>query len=189
MVIMENRVFRILLVLWFLALAFYGYRMVSLVDKANAMLEVANNFDAYKSLDAHYFGFTVQQAKQTLEALGEQALPQYKHIEEVEDFWYPIGYGILLCLTILLLGWRTTWPKLAILVASCMPLLAMFLDFYENHYIVQLIDQYPNLRNETVQTASKYNIWKWLFVTIACIEVVVLLIIRLMKKRKRTTAR
>lgn len=188
MVIMGNRAFTFLLVLWFLALAFYGYRTVSLVGKANAMLEVANNFDAYKSLDSHYFGFTVQQAKQTLDALGEQALPQYKYIEEVEDFWYPISYGLLLCLTILLLGWHIKLPKPAILVASFMPLLAMFVDFYENQYIVRLIDQYPNLLKETVQTASKYNTWKWLFVTMSFIDVVVLLIIHLVKKLKRTTA-
>lgn len=180
----NKRFFNLVLIIWFAALAFYGYRMLSLYATANSMLEVAENTDMFKPLDMHFFGFNNAEAEKSLRALGDKALPTYRYIEQVEDFWYPISYGILLCLTIILLGWKVHLPRTAVIVAACMPLLAMFFDFYENKFIVQLIDEYPNLLDETVQKASKYNTFKWLFVTIAIVDVLVLLVIKLVKKLK-----
>ena len=181
---MKNRSqYRWIWLLWVIALAWFTFNTVALSMASQAMLEVAHNFDAFKPLDLHYMGFTAADVERGFEALGPAAMAHYKHIEQVEDLWYPVSYTCLLSLTIVLLLKNSTRKRGVVLLLATIPFVALIADVYENHHIVQLIDAYPEIPQSAMKGAVAGNTVKWLSVTLSVGLVVILTLGKLLLKR------
>lgn len=125
-------------------------------------------------LDLFIVGIDRADALKALECMGQEGRDIYRAAEVREDAVYPISYGLLLAFTLWALsgfaGIRTKKGLLALL-----PFLAVAFDYVENAHIVQLIDQFPNLSEETVEMASLGNQFKWSFAFVSMALILILL--------------
>lgn len=140
------------------------------------MKAVAVDAACAKPLDLFLFGFTEAQAMEVFGCLGEAGRAVYRAGELSQDTVYPVSYALFLSFTLWALsGLMVTGRKRFFL--TLLPFVAMIFDFVENAYIVQLIDQYPELDASTLLKASVGNQMKWFFalVSIALIVVFALL--------------
>ena len=108
------------------------------------------------------FGYHTQEAKQVLEAFGEEGRKTYFFVDSVIDIAYPIIYTLF---NILLFGFflRQFFPKgTKYQWINLVPLITMLFDFGENIHILRLIRQYPDLHSSTVLMASVLGMIKWI---------------------------
>jgi len=159
--------------------------MVVMPAAQSQMKSASNDAECAQPLDLYYFGFTHADAYRALECLGESGRTLYRKVELREDAVYPISYGLFLSFSLFLLASDGGLRRKRWLLAF-LPWMAVAFDFMENHYIVLLIDQFPQLGSDIVRMASIGNQLKWFF---AAFSVLLLLwvatvsAIRLMRER------
>ena len=175
--------------LWFIALISYGYRSYAIVEKSNDMLASADSAEQFTALDLHYIGFDRDDVNTAFTALGDEALLKYMELEMNEDFYYPIAYAFLMCISMILLGSNRAIST-AFIVTSCVfPVLAMLADFYENYHIVKMIQMHWAVQETDLVKASLGNTIKWLNVTLSLGIIAFLLVFRLFLIRKSSIIR
>jgi hypothetical protein len=118
-------------------------------------------------LDVHPFWFTKAEALQALQAMGEQGRQQYIRFHKREDLIFPIVYGSFLALSLFLLNRKRLQKRKLIYLIPAVPLLAMMADLVENHHIVLLTRQFPDLNSVTVKIAAIANAIKWSSVSLS----------------------
>jgi len=130
-------------------------------------------------LDVHPFWFTEAEAMDALHAMGEQGRQQYIRFHKREDLIFPIVYGLFLSFSLFLLNRKRLQKSILIYLIPAVPLLAMMADLVENHHIVLLTRQFPDLNFVTVKIAAIANAIKWgsLIVSLAIIALLVVRIV------------
>jgi hypothetical protein len=160
--------------------------MPGLTEAINGAVE---NVACTKPLDLYLFGFSAEEASESLRCMGQASRGIYRAGEQRHDVFYPISYAAFFALSIYLLFTYCTGRKSLGLALALLPVLAMLFDFVENSSIVALIDQYPNLNPETVARASLANTVKWLFAFVSLSAIVVFSIWALVKRCSRRPSR
>jgi hypothetical protein len=137
-------------------------------------------------LDARATGYSPDEARQLLEALGEQGRAYYRNVQLWIDTVYPASYGISRGLALL---WLTSPGRafsrgpseLSRLGLGVVPLVVMVLDYAENLGISALLDAWPEVSRETVAWVSKVSTIKSMLG--AAVDVLVLLLLALTFRR------
>ena len=186
----KNRTSLLLWIFWgfMLILSFVMIRWIV----PNASSKVTKHADDPENailLDIKQFGFSMAEAFQALDAMGEEGRRQYIGFHRREDMVFPSVYGLFLTLTIyLLLRNRIKKNKLKYLILA-VPILAMLGDLTENHHVMMLINEFPGLSSRTVTIASIANSVKWgaLIVSLATLAILVVLniVILVLKSHSR----
>ena len=83
------------------------------------------------------------------------------------DRIYPFAYGILILFTLFALASFCTKKKWIVVVVSSLPLVIIVADFFENHFIVKLISEFPAISTDTIASFSFFNGAKWLLFFVA----------------------
>ena len=146
----------------------YFYMAGVVMSGASATINTAAA-DSYcsKPLDLCITGIDYHQSYLSLECMGEKGRSAYQQIETRQDVIYPIVYGLLFLFTLLCLSSYCTENKVVIVSCSVLPFVIVASDFLENHFIVKLIGEFPNLNPDTVNKLSVFNSAKWILFFIA----------------------
>jgi hypothetical protein len=128
---------------------------------ASAIQEAALTPGCAVPLDLFMNGLSQQEAFYTLECMGDKGRELYLQTAIRQDSIYPFSYGALLFFTLFLLSSYCTSNKKAIAACCVLPFLIIISDFIENHFIIELIEQFPLIENETVTRFSIFNQLKW----------------------------
>ena len=137
------------------------------------MMSVADDPHCAVPLDLMMFGISDEAALTHLACMGETGRAVYRAAELKQDTIYPLFYGAFLAFTLWALasfGGITRNRGLLVLL----PIIAVAFDYMENHYIVELIDQFPHLAEGTVDMASMGNQMKWSFAMLSMVMVLIL---------------
>lgn len=122
-------------------------------------------------LDVHPFWFTKAEALQALQAMGEQGRQQYIRFHKHEDLAFPFVYGSFLSFSLFLLNRKRIQKRRLMYLIPAVPLLAMMADLVENHHIVLLTTQFPDLNHGTVKIAAMANAIKWSSVSLSLLMI------------------
>jgi len=142
----------------------YAYMAAVVLPAASARIAaVAANPECAKPFDLYMTGFSAQEASENLVCLGQDGIDVYRNIELREDIWYPMIYALFLGLGIFIFGGYSTNKHGVHVYLSMLPLLTMAVDYGENTFILNLLDQYPAaiLDGDAVRIASVFNQAKW----------------------------
>lgn len=173
----KNRTSLLLWIFWIfmLSLSFVMIRWI-VPDASYKITNHANNPENAILLDIKQFGFSMAEAFQTLDAMGEEGRRRYLRFHKREDMYFPLVYGLFLALTIyLLLRSRIKKNNIKYLILA-LPVLAMLADLTENYNIMMLINEFPGLSSRTLTIASIANSVKWSAV-IASLGAITILVI------------
>jgi hypothetical protein len=177
--------------IWSALLVFYLFMAIYGMGEASKAIESkAKNATCARPLDLHLLGLNFQEAHLALDCMGNDGRVAYRQIEEREDIFYPISYGLFYAFTIYglasFLRRKTLWKW----IMAAVPLLVMISDFIENRFIVRLIDQFPAIESGVVENMSLLNTLKWsgFFITIALIVMLGILSLVFLLKGNRQIA-
>ncbi len=125
------------------------------------------------------FGFTPDQAYQSLEAYGEVGRQRYLLVESLADTAYPLVYTglFILILSTLLRGIFPESSRWSLL--NLWPLVAMLADYAENAGIISMLANYPNRLAGAAVWASSAGMCKWAAVASSAVIALVALVWRL----------
>ncbi len=114
-------------------------------------------------LDAR-FGFSAEEAYQTLLAFGENGRSAYLFMIAVIDTLYPVIYGLLLILTTSLFLNKGLSEYSIFRVLNLMAIDAVLFDYAENFSIIYLLVKFPDRTDGIARMASVFGIIKWMVV-------------------------
>ncbi len=131
------------------------------------------------------FSYTPETARQTLQAMGESGRAGYVHFSHMLDTPYPLIYTALFMIIIFLLV-KNLWPSSSRLRwLGLMPLAAMVFDFLENHSIISMIHNWPDVSDKMAETSSHFSSLKWSFVGLNAAIILCLLALWAFQRMKR----
>ncbi len=160
--------------LWVPSLVFFLYMAVIEMPKAGRHLEnVVENPTCASIPDLFLFGISMEAVTESLTCMGTAGIDKYIHIATHEDSIFPLAFGLFFALTLFFLISYTVEQKRIAWSLALVPVIAALADYYENMNMIQVASQFPDLDPEIVFKASVGNIWKWLFLTINTILLVV----------------
>jgi hypothetical protein len=149
-------------IVWIILVMLYMYMAGSVMSGASvAINSVAGDSSCSKPLDLIITGIDYNQSYSSLECMGSPGRNVYKEIAIWQDSIYPVVYGLLFFFTLLFLSSYCVRSKGIILSSCLLPVLIVIADFLENHFIVTLIDEFPNLNTGTIRMLSVFNSAKW----------------------------
>lgn len=156
-------------------------------NASSKVIDYACDPENAEILDIKQFGFSKAEAYQALEAMGEEGRGHYVSFHRREDLAFPFVYGLYLTLTVFLLLGRRWKPQIRYLILI-IPIIAMLADLTENHHVVMLVGEFPDLGRRTLILASSANAIKWgaLILTLLIIGILVVLKIISFIKRPET---
>ncbi len=125
------------------------------------MIDVRNNY----TLDEINNFFT------NLKSEGRQI---HRHATAVVDMVFPLGYGILFILISAFFLNKITHDNSNWLYLSLFPILLMLVDVKENFNTLNLLEKFPNLTKDMVQSAAKVTYIKSMLVN-ACLGLILIL--------------
>jgi hypothetical protein len=111
--------------------------------------------------------YSPEKIETLLQAYGSQARLYYLRYQ-FRDFLYPIVYGSFM-MGILVRLIRPTSMNFWIFV----PWFAVFFDFLENAFLRLIFYDYPQIVNDRVQIAAWMTSFKWLFVLISFVLMII----------------
>lgn len=114
-------------------------------------------------LDLH-FGFTANEAYETLEAFGEEGRTVYLEMLLMADTIYPLIYGLFLIFLASFFLKCILKPDYSFRVINLLAIDAVIFDFLENAGIVYMISQFPLRTDFVAGLTSVFNIMKWVMV-------------------------
>lgn len=127
-------------------------------------------------------GYTFAEVEQLFTVLGEQGRQLYTTLQ-VLDLIFPLAYGMTLTLALTGVITRLFPEGHTMEKAVSLPILGMIFDYLENITIATLIASYPNLSPLAVSIASIFTQLKWSFIILACVLLVLLAVLALIKKK------
>lgn len=127
-------------------------------------------------------GYTFAEVEQLFTVLGEQGRQSYTTLQ-VLDLIFPLAYGMTLTLALTGVITRLFPEGHTMEKAVSLPILGMIFDYLENITIATLIASYPNLSPLAVSIASIFTQLKWSFIILACVLLVLLAVLALIKKK------
>ncbi len=127
-------------------------------------------------LDLH-FGFSAEQAYDTLEAFGEKGRGVYLEMLLVADTIYPLIYGLFLIFLASFFLKRTLKPDHPFRFINLLAVDAAIFDFLENAGIAYMIHQFPLRADFVAGLTSVFNIFKWVMIGLAMVLVLVSMVI------------
>jgi len=143
------------------------------------IIDSADDPENAEILDVKRFGFTKAEAFLSLNAMGEEGRKHYVKFHKHEDLAFPIVYGLFLAFTLFLLNRKRIQKRRLMYLIPAVPLLAMMADLVENHHIVLLIRQFPDLDNITVKIAAMANSIKWGSVSLSLIMIALFAVVNI----------
>lgn len=118
-------------------------------------------------------GYSPNQVYQMIAAYGEQGRQHYILTTLTADLLYPLDYGLLLALLILV-SYRRAFPTGRLVrFLVWMPLLATAFDLLENACIVTMLASYPAQLILVAQLAGMFTLVKWALVLMSVVLVLV----------------
>ena len=127
-------------------------------------------------------GYTFADVENLFTALGEQGRQLYTTLQ-VLDLVFPLAYGMTLTLALTGVITRLLPEGHPMEKVVSLPILGMIFDYLENITIATLIASYPNLSPLAVSVASIFTRLKWSFIILACVLLVILAVLLLIKKK------
>lgn len=131
------------------------------------------------------FGFSAEQAYDTLEAFGEEGRAYYLEMLLVADTLYPLIYGLFLIFLASFFLKRILKPGNQFRIVNLLAIDAVLFDFLENAGIAYLISQFPLRSDFVAGLASAFNILKWVMVSASVMLVLVSMLLSILKLSKR----
>ena len=170
---------------WIIWIAiFIPYMYVANVVMPNIQRDIkaiADKPECAKALDIMMFGISMDAAEKSLTCMGEEGRMVYRSAEKLQDSIYPALYTLFFVFTLFSLGSYVFGGKKFYVYLLLIPFLGMAFDFYENHLIVNFIDQFPELSNSTIWSLSLANSIKWLLAFSNILMVLVFAVLSLIK--------
>ena len=127
-------------------------------------------------------GYTFADIEHLFAVLSGQGRQLYTTLQ-VLDLILPLALGMTLTLALTGVITRLLPEGHPMEKAVSLPILGMIFDYLENITIATLIASYPNLSPLTVSVASIFTQLKWLCIILACVLLVILAAIALIKKK------
>ena len=150
-------------IIWTILLVAYVYMAAYVMRGASESIgTVAPDPVCATPFDLQIFCVTQIEAQKTMECFGDEGRKIYRGIASHEDVGYPIAYGLFYAFTLFSLSSFCVGKKGITVVVTLIPLLTVISDLIENHYIIEMIKQFPVLRAETVSSMSLFNSIKWI---------------------------
>jgi hypothetical protein len=174
----KNRTSLLLWIFWgfMLILSFVMIRWI-VPNASSKVTKHANDPENAEILDVKPFGFTEAEAMNALHAMGEQGRQHYIRFHKREDLLFPFVYGSFLAFSLFLLNRKRIQKHKLIYLIPAVPLLAMMADLVENHNIVLLTTQFPDLESGTVKIAAMANAIKWGSVSLSLLMIALFAVI------------
>ena len=166
---------RIKLLIWLVLFVLYIFMAAFVMGGASkAINQTAAKPECAVPLDLYKSGASKEQIFTSFDCMGSAARTVYRGIETLQDVIYPLVYSLLFAFTIYCLTGYLSQNKLLIslLTATALPL--VIFDYFENFNAVKLVDQFPDLNQETVDSFSTFNQLKW-GLAFVCLGIIVLL--------------
>ena len=156
----RNILILLLLVLFMTFFVFPRYKAQIVPDEGPCILDLR-------------FGFSADQAYDTLEAFGEEGRAVYLEMLLVADAVYPLIYGLLLIFLASFFLKRILKPGNAFRVINLLAVDAVIFDFLEIAGIAFMIRQFPHRADFIAGLTSVFNMLKWIMVGLAVVLVLV----------------
>ncbi|MEM1359711.1 MAG: hypothetical protein AAGF89_16020 [Bacteroidota bacterium] len=99
--------------------------------------------------------YTLKDVNDLFGKLKAEGRAIHRHNSLVPDMIFPVSYGILFTLICVWFLIKITHPKSNWLYLALVPVVLILLDFKENVNTINLLDSYPNLTAEMVNSASR----------------------------------
>lgn len=135
--------------------------------------------DAGPSILDVRFGFSADDAYETLNAFGEEGRRKYLQMIAVADIVYPLIYGLFLIFLASFFLKRIMKASNEFRIVNLLAVDAVFFDFLENMSIMYMIHQFPVRVEFVAGMASVFNVLKYVMVLLAVILVMISMIIYL----------
>lgn len=177
-------------IIWSILLVVYMYMAAYVMRGASATIGVvATDPVCAIPFDLQIFGASQGEAQKTMECFGEEGRRIYQGIASHEDVAYPIAYGLFYAFTLFSLSSFCVRKKGITIVVTLIPLIIVISDLIENHYIIEMIKQFPVLRADTVASMSLFNSIKWalLFPTLLLTLIFSIWSVVILVKGRKTT--
>lgn len=114
---------------------FAGFFVLSLIFIFVLFPLTGRHYKGITTLDGNPWGFTVEDAKETLGKMSEQQLRVYRMQELLTDLLFPLVYGLGFAVAMVLLARYVGAPRWLVLL----PLAAALADYVENLSVVTMI--------------------------------------------------
>lgn len=148
--------------------------------------ELTEITNGHSILDMEMGGYTVDQAYQILDALGEEGRSfEMKYIIPL-DFPFPLAYGMFyfMILSTLAKGIFTKMKKPWLI--GLIGFGATLFDWLENIMIIQLLNNYPQRFQDVAQFANLFTRLKSAFTMISMCLIIIGLVVLIIKRRINT---
>lgn len=100
-------------------------------------------------------GYDLVEIQEFFTIIKQEGRASHKFATGVVDMIFPWAYGILFVLISAFFLKKITSPDSKWMYLSLFPVLLMIVDYIENFNTLELLESYPNLTAEMVDTASK----------------------------------
>ncbi|MCC2112930.1 MAG: hypothetical protein KDJ16_12920 [Hyphomicrobiales bacterium] len=144
--------------------------------------------------DLRFFGYSTDDARQFLAALGTEGRSFYRTIELILDSIFPMVYASTLALIgVLLVSGRFACRRLPAALCRATPVvlafIAMVLDYRENHLISKMLDRGPEaVGDQLVAAASLMTVAKWIAIAALALVLTVYAVRAALKWKRGGTA-
>jgi len=131
-------------------------------------------------------GYSFDYANELLQALGSEGRNMYLYTQLPLDFIYPGLFSITYSLLLVWLFRKSFSDDSKIYYLFLVPLLAGVFDYFENIFIIKMINSFSTLQESTVQIASIFTVLKSGFTVVFFIILLVGFIFFLKNYKNRT---
>ncbi len=141
-----------------------------------------------KLLDMMPTGYDSEYINALFEALGEKGREVYLYNQIPVDMIYPFLFGISYCLLIAYFLKKINKLNSSFFYLSFLPIIAGVADYLENLGIINMLNNYPNQSQLSMDATNIFSIIKSMTTTVffvALITTLLILGIKAIKKRKR----
>ncbi|NQY95468.1 MAG: hypothetical protein HRT43_14980 [Campylobacteraceae bacterium] len=137
---------------------------------------------AFPVFDLSPSGYSFSYANELLQALGSEGRNMYLYTQLPLDFIYPGLFSITYSLLLVWLFRKSFSDDSKIHYLFFVPLIAGVFDYFENLFIIKMINSFPELQAGTVQIASIFTVLKSGF-TVVFFTLLLMGFILFLKKR------
>lgn len=169
-------------VLWLFVITNLVYAIMLLLTIPKTM-KYSNGM---KLLDMMPMGYDSEYIHSLFEALGENGRHAYLYVQLPVDLIYPFLFGISYCLLIGYFLKKIDKITTAYFYLCLLPIIAGTADYFENFGIINMLINYPNLSQTTMNATAVFSIAKSLTTTaffIVLIIIIVMFGIKTMRER------
>jgi len=163
------------------AIVVYFIMLLYTIPQVSAYAQGIAIFDLLPS------GYSFEYAIKLLDALGSEGREVYLYRQLPLDFIYPGLFAISCCLLLSWIFLKTQKTNSKIFYLCSIPIAAGLFDYFENVLIINILTSYPNVSEFTVSFASVITITKSTLTMIFFLILIIGVLLKLKKKRGRTT--